>query len=337
MLTSAVLLTPAVNFFQENAKNVVAAAKTPADRKLKVLDIACNDGSQLDCYDQSKVETWGVDPAENLAPMSKAKGHNIIVDFWNEKVAANVPQMDIITAQNVFAHTAVVDDFLRACKLVMHDDSDLYIQTSQSKMILNGEFDTLYHEHLSFFSVSSMKTLVERLGLHLHNVEFHSIHGISFIFHIKKAPVAGFQSSVQKLLDEEKANNLHEIKGYQIFAERALRTVAVTQKAVDAFRADGYGIVGFGAAAKGMTFLGVSGLKLDYCIDENPLKIGKKTPPGGFPVQGPNHLKDDKREKLLVVVLAWNFGDEIERKAKQLRGGNGNDVMLRYFPRAQLG
>ena len=217
----------------------------------------------------------------------------------------------------------------------MHDQSDLYIQTSQSKMIINGEFDTLYHEHLSFFSVNSMKTLVDRLGLFLHNVEFRSIHGCSFIFHIRKKEILSIQTNVQKYLDEEEANKLHELSGYEQFAQQALRTVAVSVQVVAAFANRGYGIVGFGAAAKGMTFLGVSGLKLDYVIDENQLKIGKLTPPGGFPVYAPSHLQNDPRKKLLIVILAWNFADEIQRKIKVLRN-NTEDIILKYFPETTL-
>ena len=109
-----------MNFFKENAKMIDDYYNITTGNK-KVLDIASNDGSQLDCFKELGWTTYGVDPATNLVPISIQKGHNVICDFWNETVAKQLPIMDVITAQNVFAHTQYLDEFLEACKIIMND------------------------------------------------------------------------------------------------------------------------------------------------------------------------------------------------------------------------
>lgn len=139
----------------------------------------------MDYFKNLNWNTYGVDPAENLIPITKSKGHNVICDFWNDAAALKLPKMDVIIAQNVFAHTEYIDNFLKSCKLIMHDNTSLFIQTSQKNMIINNEFDTIYHEHISFFNTKSMNILVSRNGLVLNRVLENQIHGISYIFEIK--------------------------------------------------------------------------------------------------------------------------------------------------------
>ena len=170
------------DFFKWNADFIHNYVGRPG----KILDIACNDGTQLDFFKELGWETYGVDPATNLVPIALKNGHNVICDFWNEHISKKLPIIDVITAQNVFAHTQYVDEFLQACKLVMDDNTSLFIQTSQKNMIINNEFDTTYHEHISFYNTKSMKTLVERNGLFLNRVLEAEIHGNSYIFEINK-------------------------------------------------------------------------------------------------------------------------------------------------------
>ena len=156
-----------LDFFKKNAELINESANI---KNASVLDIACNDGSQLDFFKDLGWNTYGVDPATNLYNLSSAKGHKIICDFWNEDIAKQLPPMDVIIAQNVFAHTEYIDIFLQNCKIIMKPTSTLYIQTSQKNMIINGEFDTIYHEHISFFNAKSMDILVTRNGLVLNNI-----------------------------------------------------------------------------------------------------------------------------------------------------------------------
>jgi len=301
-----------------------------------VLDIACNDGSQLDAYAKLGLKTVGVDPAINLVPLAEAKGHCVVGTYWDDACArgllsGNWGPFDIITAQNVFAHTHDVLGFLDACKLVMKDDTLLFIQTSQSEMFERNEFDTMYHEHLSFFNVRSMQTLVERAGLNLDGVHKTNIHGTSYVFVISKNGIYK-SNTVDNEYQLEELNGLYSFEKYKRFAKAAKVCTEDFKKAVDAYRTQGNVVVGYGAAAKGMTVLNFGGITLDYIIDDNPLKQGLLTPGTDIPIYGREKLLEDPRPKVFVP-LAWNFFDEIARKINDITGTQNK--FIRYFPTLQ--
>ena len=151
-----------------------------------ILDIGCNDGSQLDIFKFNKFKTFGVDPAKNIYKISSKK-HNVICDFFTEKVVKKLnKKFDFIISQNSFAHNPNPVEFLRNAKKLMHDKSSMIIQTSQADMCRNYEFDTIYHEHINFFNVRSMIELLKRSNLRLHKVIKDPIHGSSYLFVIKK-------------------------------------------------------------------------------------------------------------------------------------------------------
>ena len=155
------------------------------DKDKTILEIACNDGSQLNHFKKLGWKTYGVDPAENIYKISSLN-HNIYCDYFGTKFAStlNGKTFDVILAENVFAHVDDVNDFLKGCKSLMNNDSMLFIQTSQCDMIKNNEFDTIYHEHLSFFTIKSMNTVVNNNGMYIQNFEKTPIHGTSYLFTI---------------------------------------------------------------------------------------------------------------------------------------------------------
>ena len=142
-----------------------------------VLDIGCNDGSQLDKFKNRGLQTYGVDPAENLFQLS-SKNHNVTCGYFDDKYSQPV---DIITIQNAFAHNPNPLELLKNCKKNLNIDGLIFIQTSQADMILNDEFDTIYHEHISFYNIKSMMFLCNRAGLNLIDVIKTPIHGTSYI------------------------------------------------------------------------------------------------------------------------------------------------------------
>ena len=300
-----------------------------------ILDIACNDGSQLNYFKMLGWNTYGVDPATNLCPIAEKNGHVIICDFWTDQVADKLPKMDIITAQNVFAHTQHVDGFLNSCKKVMHENTSLFIQTSQKNMVINGEFDTTYHEHISFFNTKSMQTLIERNGLILTNVFENQIHGTSYIFEIKlpnRYTRIG-SPSVQKYLDIESSFGLYSNILYDRFNLNAKRAVNMLRYEIDKYRTE-YKCIGFGAAAKGQTVLCYGNIDFDYIIDENQLKIGTYSPKLDIPIVNLNHFNNDTSKKFLIVILAWNFAEEIKGKICTLNKTKKANIVIieKYFP-----
>ena len=317
-------------FFKENAEfinNYKNIKENP-----KILDIACNDGSQLNAFKDLYWDTYGVDPAENICPIAEKAGHNITCGFWTDDIAKKLPIMDVITAQNVFAHTPDIDKFLQSCKLVMDKNTSLFIQTSQRDMILNGEFDTTYHEHISFYNTKSMKILTERNELILNRVLEHSIHGRSYIFEIKLEKDDNIYN-VDEHLEKENNLGLYNSITYDKFrlnAEQAIENLKLT---IDKYKKKGYKIIGFGAAAKGQTVVCYGNIELDYIIDESPLKIGLYSPKLNIPIVSLNHFKEDPEQKILVVILAWNFAKEIKEKLNKNKGNKNITIIERYFPK----
>lgn len=305
-----------------------------SEKPASVLDIACNDGSQLNSFKALGIDTYGVDPAENLHPLS-SKNHNVVCDYFNEAYVKQVDRTyDIITAQNVFAHNDYPVEFLRQCKELMHGGSLLFIQTSQADMVRNNEFDTIYHEHLSFFCANSMYELAKRAGLTLIDIRKTPIHGNSymFVFSILKEPMS---ESVKAVLKEERDAGLQTPVTYTEYARRAETIVAELKKVIADYRADGYVIAGYGAAAKGMTLLNFGKISLDFIIDDNPLKQGLFTPGMHIPVVTIDMLDECEDLNVAFVPLAWNFFDEISQKIKTKRDRDG-DAFIRYFPEVRV-
>jgi len=316
-----------IEFFDENAKFITSYVKTPKN----VLDIACNDGSQLDSFKKLGWKTYGVDPAENIYSISSGKNHHIVCDFWNFESAKLLPKMDVILAQNVFAHTEYVDEFLCACKTIMDDNSSLFIQTSQKNMILNNEFDTTYHEHISFFNTKSMNELVLRNGLVLNRVLENEIHGTSYIFEIKKAMDESIYN-VDKVLEDEKNNNIFDENLYKKFALNSITSLETLKNAIVDYKNNGFKCIGFGASAKGQVTLCAGDITLDYIIDESPLKMGLYSPKLNIPIVGLKTFENDNADKFLIVILAWNFSKEIISKISSFNKKSKIVIIQKYFP-----
>jgi len=297
-----------------------------------VLDIGCNDGTQLDQYKALGLRTFGVDPAENLYQYSSVN-HTVEQDYFSDHVRFfEQPNFDIIVMQNSFAHQANPQRFMEDLRDVMHDQSLLYIQTSQADMVRNNEFDTIYHEHVNFYCVNSMLTLVERAGMEIVDIKKQSIHGTSYVFVISKDLSQRNDRVIEQYLKEEK-----EINTMPLYEDWARSVVQIREDYLDLLQLRrGTRIVGYGAAAKGNTFLNFCDWGLEYIIDDNELKQGKFTPGLHIPIRPIKHLdKISPDQAITFVPLAWNFFDEIRQRIKKVRD-NPDDRFVRYFPKAEL-
>ena len=286
----------------------------------KVLDIACNDGTQLDSYKAKGFTTYGIDPAENLFPVS-SKNHNIVCDYFTSSNQFDT-KFDIITAQNVFAHNSYPKEFLEACKDALTDNGCIFIQTSQADMVKNNQFDTIYHEHISFFSVKSFCALAKRAGLNVIDVTRTDIHGTSFVFVLSKDK----PDQSEKFIEQEETLTYRTMLKY---ANKCKSIAKETRLMVEALQQQGIKVIGYGAAAKGNTFLNFSKFNLDYIVDDNPLKHRMFSPGTKIPILHPDTLYNEIGE-ICVVPLAWNFFDEI--KAKVLSRKSDKINFLKYFP-----
>lgn len=282
-----------------------------------VLEIACNDGSLLDWYKLRGWRTFGYDPAQNIYEISSKKGHEITVGFWGQDQAPAYPHLDIIVAQNVCAHVPDPVAFLTKCREVMSDNTILYVQTSQSEMIEKGQYDTAYHEHLSFFTVRSMDIAAKMAGLCLDGVEKTPVHGSSYIFRLKLQSTTDItQNSIYKY---EKEIGLYDDLLYYVYVEK-VRELSKwlrewERRFVDVEKTK---MVGYGAAAKGMTVLNSLQwvLKLDYIVDDSALKQGYWATNRKYPIVAPSRLEEEPGP-LAIYVPAWNFIEEIKRRVSR--------------------
>ena len=297
-----------------------------------VLDIGCNDGTQLDYFKQLGLTTCGIDPAENLYETS-SKNHKIYCNFFDTALAdvmiENNDRFDIIVAQNSFAHNPDPVTYLKNIKRILRQGGKFFIQTSQADMIVNNEFDTIYHEHINFYNINSMNELCKRAGLYLEDVVKTPIHGTSYIF-----IVSGHERTqhIKNLIALEASQGLMSSERYTKWTQSVEAMRAGLVGTVDGYRQQGYRVIGYGAAAKGNTLLQYSNLDVDVIIDDNPLKQGLYSPGKNIPIVSINYLDqfgDD--DKLLFVPLAWNFYNEIRNRIKQKRS-NQIDRFVKYFP-----
>jgi len=290
----------------------------------KVLDIACNDGTQLDSFARLGWETYGVDPAENLFPICSAK-HNTVCAFWPVKTERTY---DLIIAQNVFAHNANPYEFMIEMKTQLAPDGVIKIQTSQAEWLENNQFDTTYHEHISFFCANSMNTLVERCGMHIVDISIGDIHGGSYIFTIKQS---AHHSNVQQRITKE--NHKHSLQYHKQFATNVTKCLDDFANIVDYFKQQDYFVLGYGAAAKGNTVLNAGKIKLNGIIDDNPLKQNSYTPGSDIRIYDKTILSSLSKP-IVVVPLAWNFFDEIVKNVESTI--DKKVVYVKYFPKLEV-
>ena len=296
----------------------------------RILDIGCNDGTQLNCFADAGWETYGVDPAENILRTTRIR-HRVVQGFFPnvESEIFSLPY-DIICAQNVLAHNHDPLSFLLACSNMMRQETLLFVQTSQADMVKNFEFDTIYHEHVNFFNTRSFMALCARAGLRLLSVSKTPIHGGSYLFQIAKLGLPD-ATVVCHLYDEQQ---LHSPVTYEVYADHVKTNAKTLFSTVSKYRHQGYKLVGYGAAAKGNTLLNYTGIDLDFIIDDSELKQGRFTPGRHIPIVARNYIQSFERAHIAWLPLAWNFHDEIVSKIKACRNTR-DDVFIRYFPNVE--
>ena len=280
-----------------------------------ILELACNDGNQLDEFKKRNWNTYGVDPASNIIKFINLNHHNIKCGFWGKDKIHFTETFNLIVAQNVLAHVNNPVRFLSECVSYMNEDTLLVIQTSQSNMFINNEFDTIYHEHISFFNIRSMLKLVEKCECHIEHVYKTHIHGSSYVFEIKK----GYNDNITiPLLMEEESQGLYSDTFYTNYSNSIEKFKTTSLNLLQKYKSEGYKVIAYGAAAKGTTFLNYifSPLYENECIpeciiDDSELKENTYMPGVKIIVKNIFHINTYINDKIVIIVTAWNFYDEI--------------------------
>lgn len=296
-----------------------------------VLEIASNDGYMLRNFVERGIPVLGIDPAQGPAARAGEAGINTMCTFFTQGLASELRadgrRADVVLANNVLAHVPDLNGFVAGIGLILRDDGVAVIEVPYLiDMLAQGEFDTIYHQHLSYFSITALVPLFARHGLSLNHVERTSIHGGSlrvFVEH-HSAP----DDSVRNAIFQEAILRVDSTPLYYEFAQRVERTKATVKALLAALKSDGATIAGYGAAAKATTFLAYLKIErslLDFIVDLSPDKVGLFMGGNHIPILPVAALREKRPDYLLI--LAWNFADEIIRQQSGYRAMGGKLIV----------
>lgn len=314
--------------FEEYAKEVYKRFKL--SKKSLVVDIGSNDGILLKPFKKLGTRVLGIDPAVKIAKKATKEGIETLPHYFNQKLIKKIIKThgnaDIITANNVFAHVHDLDELTLATKTLLKNNGIFIIEAPYLLDFLqNNLFDTIYHEHLSYFSIKPLTIFFERHNMVVLDVQKTTTHGGSIrVFVKKKNSKHKIQSNVRKMLEEEKKLGLHSSKTFIEFANNVKKNKTKLIGLLNKLKLRGKTIVGYGAPAKGNTLLNYFGIgkdTLDYIVDDSPLKQGLYTPGTHIPVVSSKKLQQTKPD--YVLILAWNFAEPIMKKLSDfsIKGG----------------
>jgi SAM-dependent methyltransferase len=298
-----------------------------------VIDVGCNDGTLLKGFRRHGVRTLGVDPARNLAELYADPDIHRYTGFFDSASAAELRERfgpaAVVTATNTFPHVPALQDFVAGLDTVLGRGGVFTLEAHYLGDLLDQvAFDTVYHEHVSYWALGPMTRLFEDAGMRVVQVERLPLHHGQLRAFVQRAGEGEVNPSVETLLAEERERGLDRVETYRAFAERTRRLKEDLQTKLRELRSSGNRIVGYGAPAKGNTLLGFLQLgpeELEYIADRSPLKQGLYTPGTHIPVVEPERLVADQPE--YVVLLAWNFADEIIEQQSDYRRQGGRFIV----------
>lgn len=306
--------------------------RTLSDQSL-VIDIASNDGYLLQFYQQQHIPVLGIEPASNIASIANEKGiptRNTFFSLSESKMLIDEgKQADVIHAHNVMPHVADQRDFAAGIAALLKPDGIAVIEFAYAIDTINHtEFDQIYHEHMCYFSLTSFQFLCAQFGLAVERVERLAMHGGSLRVFLAHTASAKPDETVSALLSEEEAWGVHVIGRYRQFADRtaALKTELMTL--LQNLKAQGKRIAVYGASAKGatlMNYFGIDSKLVDYIVDRSTVKQAFYAPGTRLKIEPVEKLLDDQPD--YVLLLTWNFTDEILEQQKEYRKRGGKFIV----------
>ena len=304
------------------------------DAKSLVVEIGSNDGYLLQYYHRQGIPVLGIEPAVNVAKVAQAeRGIPTLCEFFGEKLAeqlrARGEQADIVHAHNVMAHVKDLNGFVRGLKLLLKGDGVAVIEVPYVKdMIDHCEFDTIYHEHLCYFSLTALHRLFQRHGMIIEDVERRPIHGGSLRLFISQAAGPDHGEAARALLSHETSWGVSRLEYYQDFARRVEQVKQSLCALLATLKREGNRLAAYGAAAKGSTLLNCFGIgreTLDFVVDRSTYKQGRYMPGVHLPIYPPEKLLEAMPNH--VLLLTWNFADEILHQQSEFRRLGGRFII----------
>jgi SAM-dependent methyltransferase len=308
-----------------------------------VVEIASNDGYLLTNFVERGIPVLGVEPAKNVADAAVERGVPTEVRFFGMDTAGEIVaahrRADLIVANNVLAHVPDLNDFVSGLATLLDERGVISIEVPHLlRLVQEVQFDTIYHEHFSYFSLLAATAVLERHGLRVIDVEQWPTHGGSLrmlVMHASPATAALVQPSVAAVGHDERAARLDAPEGFVGFARRAERVRADLVAFLAHAAGSGERVVAYGAAAKGNTLLNYAGVgtgDIDYVVDRSPHKQGRLLPGSHLPIRSPGSIDADRPE--IVLILPWNLRDEIMGQMRRIEEWGGRFVVA--VPRLEV-
>ena len=330
-------------YFSSYTDSWVAHAKRYCDLMIErlqlgshsqVVEIASNDGYLLQHFKAGGVPVLGIEPAANVAQAAIAKGIESEVEFFGRRTAGEIAgrhrQADLLLGNNVLAHVPDLNDFVGGMKIMLAPQGVITMEFPHLYQLMKlNQFDTIYHEHFSYFSFITVEKVFAAHGITLFDVEELSTHGGSLRIYGRHAedssrPVG---ARVAELRSRELAEGFDKVEKYLDFAEQVKETKRRILEFLIATKRNGKSIVGYGAPGKGNTLLNYCGIRedfLDYTVDRNPYKQGKYTPGTHIPIHAPEKIRETQPD--FLFILPWNLTDEIVDQCSYIREWGGRFV-----------
>jgi SAM-dependent methyltransferase len=315
--------------FRGSAESLIA--RLGLDENSLVMEAASNDGYMLRVFHERGIPVLGIDPADGPATSAQNNGLPTLNTFFTAALARSLREegrrADLFLANNVLAHVADLNGFVDGISTLLTPDGMAVIECPYVVDLIDHlEFDTIYHQHLCYFSVHALDALFRRHGLFLNRVERTAIHGGSLRLFV--GAHENVEDSVRTLLANETAAGVTNLEYYRGFAERVDGLKADLVALLRSLRADGKRIAAYGAAAKATTLLAYFGIDtalVDYVADLNTFKVGRYMGGNHLPIVAPAKIVEDRPD--FVLILAWNFADEIMRQLAAYREAGGTFIV----------
>jgi len=305
------------------------------DKNNLVVEIASNDGYLLQFFKKERIPILGIEPAANVAKVAEQKGIPTIVKFFGTETARGLVKegksADLIIGNNVLAHVPNLNDFVDGLKILLKQTGVITLEFPHlMKLIQHNQFDTIYHEHFSYFSLYTVEKIFSSYGLMVFDVEEIPTHGGSlrlFVTHNENENIT-ISKKVNDLINEEHQFGLSNIETYRNFSSKVEFVREKLLGFLNTTKKEGKKVVCYGAAAKGNTLLNyckVDSSLVDYIVDKNPHKQGKFLPGSHLPIKSPDEIL--KTKPSFVLILPWNIKDEIINQMSHIKKWGGKFVI----------
>ncbi len=311
------------------------SARLGLDETSQVVEIASNDGYLLQYFVEQQIPVVGIEPAANVAAVAEKKGIPTLVKFFstqtaNEMLDENL-QADLVLGNNVLAHVPDLNDFVAGMKVILKPSGTITLEFPHLLKLIHGnQFDTIYHEHFSYFSLLAVERVFANHGMQIFDVDQLPTHGGSLRIYVRHADHqdAPVTDAVQSLRDLESESGLADLATYAAFADQVESTKRSLLKFLTDAKQDGLSVAAYGAPAKGNTLLNYCGIRrdfIDFTVDRSPAKQGHYLPGTHIPVFAPEKIREFKPD--FLVILPWNIKDEIIGKMSHIREWGGKFVI----------